>query len=114
MSGTIWVKEPTARATGECRPRAAYDDANLSGPWLEDLMRKAITLLFIAGLSSGIGCATTISTRGETEGQESVWVCHGNRNPRWQRVAAPAADAHRRHGDRVSDEPREQGAACQN
>ncbi len=41
-----------------------------------------------------------------------VYVCHGNRNPRWQRVGAPAADAHRRHGDRVSDRRQVEGEAC--
>ncbi len=58
------------------------------------------------------GCAAAISTVGQGQ-QERVWVCHGNRNPRWQRVAAPAADAHRRHGDRVSTEAHEEGTACE-
>ena len=38
-----------------------------------------------------------------------VWVCHRGR---WQEVGAPAADAHRGHGDRVSTSERENRAAC--
>ncbi len=58
------------------------------------------------------GCAATIGTVGR-EQQARVWVCHGNRNPRWQRVSAAAADAHRRHGDRISTEAQEEGTACE-
>lgn len=36
--------------------------------------------------------------------ENSVWVCHQGR---WQRVAEDAAGGHRRHGDAVSEEPRE-------
>ena len=42
----------------------------------------------------------------------SVWVCHGGRNPRWQRVSAHAAEAHQRHGDQVSQEPHARGERC--
>jgi hypothetical protein len=45
-------------------------------------------------------------------GQPSVWTCHGKKNSKWIRVAAPAADAHRRHGDRVTSVPQEAGSAC--
>ncbi len=76
-------------------------------------MRRMLGLLVVASLpAAGLGCAVAINP--QAEGQDSVWVCHGNRTPRWQRVAAPAADAHRRHGDRVSSEPQEQGAGCEN
>lgn len=67
------------------------------------------TVTFCAGVS---GCASlTTTTMGQGQ-QEAVWVCHGQRNPGWQKVAAPAADGHRRHGDRVSSTPQEEGAAC--
>ena len=46
---------------------------------------------------------------GGGRGQSRVWVCH---NGRWQDVAAPAADAHRGHGDRVSTAAQESRAAC--
>ena len=59
------------------------------------------------------GCSTAVQRAGQSD-TEFVWVCHGNRNPRWQRVAAPAADGHRRHGDRVSTRAQENGAACDN
>ncbi len=58
------------------------------------------------------GCAATVATVGR-EQQARVWVCHGNRNSTWQRVASAAADAHRRHGDRVSREAQEEGVACE-
>jgi len=38
-----------------------------------------------------------------------VWVCHRGR---WQEVAAPAADAHRHHGDRVSTAAHEARTGC--
>lgn len=38
-----------------------------------------------------------------------VWVCHRGR---WQEVATPAANAHRRHGDRVSSAAHEARAGC--
>ncbi len=42
-----------------------------------------------------------------------VYVCHGNKEPKWIRVAENAADAHRRHGDRVSEDPQREGEACE-
>ena len=83
------------------------------------MKREYAGLLWVAGLSiASIGCSATIRTQsqgqGQRQGQESVWVCHGNRNPSWQKVAAAAADAHRRHGDQISTEPREDDAACEN
>lgn len=57
-------------------------------------------------------CATAqVATMGQGR-QEAVWVCHGNRNPRWLKVAAPAADGHRKHGDRVSTTPRPEKEPC--
>jgi hypothetical protein len=38
-----------------------------------------------------------------------VWVCHRGR---WQEVATPAAEAHRRHGDRVSSAAHEARGGC--
>jgi hypothetical protein len=76
-------------------------------------MAKAIACALIVVVTVVVnGCAATIGTVGR-EQQDRVWVCHGNRNPKWQRVAAAAADAHRRHGDRVSTEAQEEGAACE-
>ena len=71
----------------------------------------ACTLIVVAMVVVN-GCAATIGAAGR-EQQSRVWVCHGNRNSTWQRVAAAAADAHRRHGDRVSTEAQEQGTACE-
>jgi hypothetical protein len=42
-----------------------------------------------------------------------VYVCHGNTNPRWLRISASAADAHRRHGDRVSEVAQRENSACE-
>jgi hypothetical protein len=64
-----------------------------------------VFLLVLVGLLSG--CVTM---RSGAPG--SVWVCHGGRNPKWQRVSAAAADAHRRHGDQVSEIPKPQGQRC--
>ncbi len=49
---------------------------------------------------------------GEVEGPgpaDRVWVCHRGR---WQEVAAAAAGAHDRHGDRVSRSARAARSAC--
>lgn len=43
-----------------------------------------------------------------------VWVCHGNRNAKWQQVSERAAGAHRRHGDQVSTGNRRAGGTCSN
>jgi len=72
-------------------------------------LARMLVLVFTVVVS---GCAATMATVGR-EQQARVWVCHGNRNSTWQRVAAAAADAHRRHGDRVSMETQEQGTACE-
>lgn len=84
-------------------------------------MKQAVVLAALVAAASLSACTARVQTRPRPqasqsagEGSESVWVCHGNRNPRWQRVGAPAADAHRRHGDRVSGTPRTEGAACEN
>jgi hypothetical protein len=58
------------------------------------------------------GCTVAVRSS-EGQGSDVVYVCHGNRNPRWLRVSASAADAHRGHGDRVSEEPQEEGGACE-
>ena len=64
-------------------------------------------LLIVSAVSA---CVTMTSQRPTP--QDSVWVCHGGRNPKWQRVSTAAADAHRRHGDQVSDTPRQKGQRC--
>lgn len=73
---------------------------------------KQIVALFVALAS--VGCAVAVGQPGVGAGTDSVWVCHGGRNPKWQRVAAPAAEAHRRHGDTVSTTPKPEGEACEN
>ena len=63
-------------------------------------------------LCATLSACATITTVHAPEPQNSVWVCHGGRNPKWHRVSAAAADAHRRHGDRISDTPQPQGQRC--
>ena len=76
-------------------------------------MRIALARMLVLVLAVVVsGCAATMGTVGR-EQQSRVWVCHGNRNPTWQRVASAAADAHRRHGDTVSREAQEEGTACE-
>jgi hypothetical protein len=74
-------------------------------------MAPAAGLMFLSLITA---CSATARPRpaARTQGQESVWVCHGGRNAKWQRVASPAADAHRRHGDTVSATPQREGQAC--
>ncbi len=66
-------------------------------------------LFTVCALASA--CATVTTSRGP-QPQTSVWVCHGGRHPKWHRVSANAASAHRRHGDRVSDAPQPEGQRC--
>jgi hypothetical protein len=63
--------------------------------------------LLVSGCSA---CATATPKQDPTPGV--VYVCHGNNNPRWLRISASAADAHRRHGDRVSEAPQRENSAC--
>lgn len=76
-------------------------------------------LMLIAAAVLAPACVTMRPTpapepqvHGQGHGQESVWVCHGGKNPKWRRVSAAAADAHRRHGDFVTAEPQESGQRC--
>ena len=87
-------------------------------------MRSLATGLVVASLA--IGCSsqhpaqspapqaarTAAASADRPQPQSSVWVCHGGRNPKWRRVSANAASAHRRHGDRVSETPQPQGQRC--
>ncbi len=57
----------------------------------------------------GIDTGVVEAEGGRDEGTDRVWVCHRSR---WQEVAAPAADAHSRHGDRVSRTTQEARASC--
>lgn len=66
-------------------------------------------------------CSTaTTTTRGNPSAAPNsaaspanpYYVCHGNKKPKWMRVAANAVDAHRRHGDRVVTTEQRVGSAC--
>jgi len=74
-------------------------------------MNHSRRLLFLGCALILGGCAVAPRPQ-RVQGQASVWVCHGGRNSKWQRVAAPAAAAHRRHGDTVSESPQQEGQAC--
>jgi len=77
------------------------------------LFLSAALVVAAAGCSAratvGAGIeASVLSDPGDSE-PGRVWVCHRGR---WQDVAAPAAQGHSRHGDRVSESPREARSAC--
>ncbi len=74
-------------------------------------MRYSISVGLFVACALASACATVTTVRGP-QPQSSVWVCHGGRNPKWHRVSANAASAHRRHGDRVSDTPQPDGQGC--
>ena len=74
-------------------------------------MRYSISFGLFVACALVSGCATAAAVRGP-QAESSVWVCHGGRNPKWQRVSANAASAHRRHGDRVSETPQPEGQGC--
>jgi hypothetical protein len=76
-------------------------------------VQMRLTAASLVLMLAASGCTAAVQTAGQSD-TAFVWVCHGNRNPQWQRVAAPAADGHRRHGDRVSTRPQENGTACDN
>ncbi len=71
-------------------------------------MRAPCAALLLASLAA----PACVQTPPAATPQSRVWVCHGGRNARWQRVAAAAADAHRRHGDVVSETPQRERAPC--
>ena len=60
------------------------------------------------GVTGGVE-AGIVAPEERDEGRDRVWVCHQRR---WQEVGAPAADAHSRHGDRVSTGAQEARASC--
>jgi hypothetical protein len=76
----------------------------------------ALGLLAVCVLAPA--CSKAVSVRGPQpavragETQKSVWVCHGGRTRKWQKVSVNAAGAHRKHGDRVSDTPKPAGQRC--
>ena len=70
--------------------------------------------LILAGCTARAGVAVErqpgiVDTEDSNPGSDRVWVCHQGR---WQEVGAPAANAHSRHGDRVSNAPQEARASC--
>ena len=82
-------------------------------------MRYTFAVLVGASCILG-GCAATAGVAVEPQvgivepedldpGADRVWVCHQGR---WQEVGAPAANAHSRHGDRVSSTTQEARASC--
>jgi hypothetical protein len=72
--------------------------------------RPSVLVFAVAMFASLTLSACAIATT--QQGQPSVWACHGKKNSKWIRVAAPAADAHRRHGDRVTSVPQDAGSSC--
>jgi len=68
--------------------------------------------LLVAGCSKrgGVEIGPQVAiVGGDRDGADRVWVCHRGR---WQEVGAPAADAHGRHGDRVSTARRPERGSC--
>ena len=70
-----------------------------------------------------VGCSASTTTSGRigvapgisgaaSDSRNEIWICHGNKKPKWKQVAAPAVDAHRRHGDRVVHTPQRANTAC--
>ena len=86
---------------------------------LEEVMRWTAVVLaagscFLGGCSASVGVsgdveAGVVAAEERDEGSDRVWVCHRGR---WQEVAAPASDAHSRHGDRVSSTTQEARGSC--
>ncbi len=60
------------------------------------------------GTSTAIGLAPGASGNSSNE----IWICHGNKKPKWKHVGRPAVDAHRRHGDRISYNHQVANSAC--
>lgn len=59
-----------------------------------------------------VTACTVTGTARIAQPDNSVWVCHGGRNAKWQRVSVEASQAHQRHGDMVTQEPQVRGARC--
>lgn len=65
-------------------------------------------------------CATTTTTAGNPNAAPNsaassanpYYVCHGNKTPKWKRVAESALAAHRRHGDRIVSTPQRVNTSC--
>lgn len=65
-------------------------------------------------------CATATTTAGNPNAAPNsaassanpYYVCHGNKNPKWKRVAESALAAHRRHGDRIVSTPQRVNTSC--
>lgn len=72
-----------------------------------------IVVFATAGCSAAAGVDVQTSTVVPLESQAAregkVWVCHRGR---WQEVGEPAAAAHSRHGDEVSQGRRSRGTSC--
>jgi hypothetical protein len=59
--------------------------------------RLPVTLVMLLVASTGLGCVAISTAPPPDRGQEKVLVCHKGKNT--LEVAAPAVDAHLRHGD---------------
>lgn len=79
-----------------------------------------LVVAILAALSLSACASATQQARTQAEirqaaeaDQSKIWACHGGKKPKWIRVATPAGDAHRRHGDRLTHSWQTKGAACQ-
>ena len=76
-------------------------------------MKISILMCVLAGGVALSACARPMRMQGTVQ-LSSIWVCHGDRDRKWQRVDASEGDQHRRHGDRVSNDRQEEGQRCDN
>ena len=75
-------------------------------------MRHAVLSVVVASLAlTSAGCLVHVVEPAPPSWGEYAWVCHGKKGT-WKRVGRPAADAHAKHGDRVSYAPQPVGARC--
>jgi len=82
-------------------------------------------LLLLAATLLLAGCSSRAAIRHEQQQRQhehqqvakrsdKVFVCHGNKKTQWLEVGEASADAHSRHGDRISTRAERAGQSCQN
>lgn len=78
-------------------------------------MRFTVPILLLT-----LGACATATTAGNPNAAPNsaassanpYYVCHGNKTPKWKRVAESALAAHRRHGDRIVSTPQRVNTSC--
>ena len=74
-------------------------------------MKHSMRFSLLVASALVCGCSVIVPGYG-LRPENTVWACHGGRNPTWRRINVNAANGHQRHGDLISQSPQREGERC--